>query len=37
VGCGWVKELVLHLGRVLRFYEEPGFNFHRSFGLDLGM
>ncbi len=36
-GRGWVKELVLHLGKVLWFFIELGFNFHRSFDLDLGI
>jgi len=37
VGCNWVKELVLQLGRVLWFFVELGFNSLTSFGLVLGV
>jgi len=37
VGCGWVRELVLQLGRVLWFFIELGFNSFTSFGLILGV
>jgi hypothetical protein len=34
-GVGWVRELVLQLGKVLWFFIELGFNFLTSFGLVL--
>ncbi len=37
MGCGWVRELVLQLGKVLWFFIELRFNSLISFGLVFGI